>query len=360
MIPFLGLFLSVILIICGLIFKKSKFVYVVQFLWMWILTGFNHGGGDYGGYEFMYSLYSVPANIQSPEIFYKGLCYISNSLGLDLVAMEAITSFFVLLIIFIVVSKHTKSKCFAISLFMIFPFIDNIIQKRFFIGTAFIFIGFHFLLTGSNWKNRIIYIIFCVIAAQFHTSMYFFLIFMLADFDKIKIDRKFIFWALTISFLTISFVPGILSALFNSSKIYLYFYDESMRLDSPFKVGAYCLIHILFVFLINKSIGKSESSESIKIKRIMLISLVFLPFYIYNSVFFRIIRLCIILGYVGVAKRYDSADDRTNDKCAPLLVGYLVTNFLFFYCLSGSFGYEVLVRPMFDQNVVIQQVLGDE
>ena len=350
--------ISVVLIVLGFIFKKSRILYLLQFLWVWVLVGFNCGGTDYAAYEVMYNSYSDISNVHSPEILYRFICYISNNLNMDIITMNAITSFVAFAIIFYIISRHTENKCMAASMFMVFPFIDNAIQKRFLLATAPIMMAFHFLLTSKNWvKNKILYILLCVLAAQFHTSMYFFLIFILVDFETVKINKKTVALAILVSFLVISYIPDILSNLFNSQKVYDYFYDETMRLDSPLKILAFCMIHIGFVYLISEAINKKELEESSKVRAIMNLSLIFLPFYMYNSAFFRIIRVLIILGYMESSKGVGLAYNKKNKYALIALIVYIIANFVFFYCISGQYGYDGLVRPIFEQNVVIQNIM---
>lgn len=42
-----ALIITCILIILGFCYRKSKFLFFIQGIWLWILIGFNSGGIDY-------------------------------------------------------------------------------------------------------------------------------------------------------------------------------------------------------------------------------------------------------------------------------------------------------------------------
>ena len=113
-------FLSLILSGCSFFYKKSKGLFVLIFIFLWILFGFNYSNADY----FMYNnLYDVPINqfvFFKFEGGYSFLMHCSKIIGLNFQQFLITISAIVLLLVYRFFYFFSKFPAFSIICFFWF------------------------------------------------------------------------------------------------------------------------------------------------------------------------------------------------------------------------------------------------
>lgn len=353
--------ITAMLIILGFIFNKSKLMFVVQMIWMWIVIGFNNGGVDTIVYTNMFRSFSTDSNIfASSDPLYHLFCYGAGVIGWDFNTMNIILTIFALVLYYISIQRLTKKVGIAGSLLLIYPFVENIIQKRNFLASAFVIFAFSYLF--SDKKNRkLIFTIFIFIAAQIHSSAYIYIIFLfLQDIETRKL-KKIIKFVLPIAFISIPIMPKIAGILFSASKVNLYFYQLKTSL---FDAVCWIVLQLIFTLIIakmhkqNSSVLTEEDRKlEDRIYKMNLISLLFLPLYYYEATFVRIYRNLLVFNYILVANRQSRKTSKNNIILTTGWVGYLIVVYLMIYVITGV-GYDTLVIPSFENNIIFNAIFG--
>lgn len=351
-------------------FKKSKYLFAVQTVWMWVLIGGLQGGADYNNYVAMFNMFgqSKPTVI-GLESLYTLSCYFSTQLGINFEIYSLITTGVSLLLIISTIIKFTNRPCFVMSLFYFFPMADCAIQRRNFIASAIVIFGIRFLI-NSGIGNKFKFVLCVVIASGFHSLALIYLLFLVSDYISIATVKKFIIPFDIICFLLTPFIPKIASLIVNEQKMYSYFYDLSNRLSLA-KVVAFILWQIINTVIILyfsrlKNIASIETHDLKYDKfdgvcvNINILLTMLLPFFYYNSTFFRIYRNIIILNYILVANRQMTtvAKKRNSSVLFTSIVftASPILSCLLFYVLLGDMGAEYLLIPIFENNFIFDSI----
>lgn len=362
----LSIFITIILILLGFIFRKNKLVWLFQIMWIWILVSFNAGGCDWNVHNHFFVTSVNNIQIFSSAWLYQWICYPFAKLGFDFFYMNLIVSSIALYFYMRLIKKNSENICFVTSLFMIFPLADSIIQKRNFLASIIFLYGV-FKVLNEEKKYQLKFIIYTLIAAQIHSAFYIYLVFvpfLSSDYVKLK---KYIPVLLFISFLFIPFLPKIASILLGStslaSKVIYYF--KSFKI--PFYQSCcWWALHFIFYLLFSKfsrsAYGLTEKEERMKLvlDKLNLLFLLFLPLYYYEATFFRLYRNLLLVNYIFIGKYIFREKKWTRNMffgsistvCFVVLV--FMSQFVFF-----GLGFDFLVKPLFEKNMIIGDVNGN-
>ena len=130
-----------ILLIClGFMFQKNKTLSIVFCGFMWLLMGWSYGNADYNIYL---DRYNNSSSYKTLEPFYTILQDIAKGAGLEYESFLIICSGICLLIRFYVIWQSTAFPNFVLSLYLLFPFVMDIVQIRFFYASTIVFWGWY-------------------------------------------------------------------------------------------------------------------------------------------------------------------------------------------------------------------------
>jgi hypothetical protein len=172
------------------------------------------------------------------------------------------------------------------------------------------------------------------------------------DFVSYKALKKWITFIIPIVLIGLSSIPMIVGRLFGGSiKVYTYFVNQLMRLDSLYKVFAFVFVQLIFLILHYFLID--DQDKDIDFYRKLDVSMmIVMPLYYYNSVFLRFYRTILPLYYMKISERYKD-NHKYNLRTISLLAvysAYIIWMFLFSYVLFGKIGFDVLVKGLFVYN----------
>ena len=172
----------IVLIILNFKFPRSKVLFAIDFLFMWILMGWNHSTADYSVYL---TRYTHPEIYKTLEPLYVLLQNLGQSLGMDYNLFLIAMSFLFLFIRMLAIRKLSNKPNIVIALYLMFPFIMDITQVRMFYATSLILLGLVFLLKNTK-KDNLIFMAFVLMATSIHAACIFYGLLLLVN----QIDKK--------------------------------------------------------------------------------------------------------------------------------------------------------------------------
>lgn len=355
--------IAAFLMILGIVKKKSKLLFILQIVWLWIFMGGNNVNADYANYEYRYKLISMSGIKLNREVLYDIFSFLSQLLGFNYVGFRMLIVAIALLLIGITLKKYSYNPCFALSLFMLYPLLDSIIQMRTLITMAILVFSIKYLIEDKR-GNTIKFIICILIASGFHNLALFYLILVLSKFCDIKQCAKVSAIMLVVSIVAVSVLPQMAALIISKENVTAYF-------DSPNRLSIYKVIGIIIwqlcgmilTFLVNGKIMKGKVSfvtsnneinkENKAINTIskinVLLSVIF-PFYIFSSLFMRVYRSTLLLNYLAFSNK--SKQGRKYNVTIPelLFVLYALLTFIYFNCISNNM-FETIVRVIYENNI---------
>lgn len=345
------------------IIKKNKIIDIILYyallVWMWILMAFNCGGVDYETYELLFKT-SEKININElykGEYLFKNAMYFFKNLKLEFFELSFLIQTIGIILFNKLIKKYSikGSRSFVIASIYIYPLVDNIIQKRNFISMMLVVLAITFLIEKDRLKVYK-YIVLILLAFTLHTSSIIYLgylILVIIDLKKIK-SLSVILMSFLIVILPL--IPKFVEKLFPfyATKIYLYFYNLENRLSLE-KAFIFIIIHLILFFIIILTFkifnDKLKNSFNILVLKLNYISLVFIPFYFYNLIFFRYYRNISLINYIFLANIFYKNYKNKNIRIIRIVfIIYLISMFIIFYAFFGKYKYEGLVEPLFIEN----------
>lgn len=178
--------ISIIVFALGVIKPKSKIMFGVTCLFMWILMAFTYGNADEAVYIARYTQSNVWEG--QTELLYGLLIDVSNSLGLSFWQFKAVITAIQMLLIASTVWKYSKQPNLVMFLYFLCPFMLNIAQMRHALASAVFIFGARYLLEEYEDKPKyfkitysdIKYVICIFVATLIHTASLIWLVLLFA------------------------------------------------------------------------------------------------------------------------------------------------------------------------------------
>lgn len=352
--------ITIILIFIGFIKKNSNIIFIIQIIWMYLLLAGNTQSMDYGVYT---NMFETSQNKESAiGNIYAYLCYLAGQIGLDFFEFNAVINIFIMIIIIYILKKYTKNYCFVMSLLFIYPFIENIIQKRFYLASIIVCLAIVSFLLKKGIIYKFIYIILIIIATYVHQSAIFYLLFLI--YPIINKKKTFIIM-LIISIVFSLFLPD-LSSIFFAEKTELYFGELHSKIKYPIlNFILWSGFHICFVFLYYIFYSKCKKHISnkifykyiISINKINICSLLFIPMYAWEPTFFRIFRGILLLNYIAISMIIPSGYKYYKIVFYSMII-YIIYIIISFVCIYffASAGYKEMIEPIFINNILLESI----
>lgn len=353
------LVLTIILIVLGFIYRKSKILFAVQMIWMWILTGFNTMGIDFKTNE---SIYNYSTNkITFGDGFANVLSFIMKQHDVTFITYNVITTFVAYLILYIIIRKKTSCGAMVASFMMLYPFPDFVIQKRFFLAMVIVFVAIQYSDFRKK-KNIILYIILVIIAFQFHSSTLFYILPLLFFLIPDKYKTKILVLLSAIAVIMVKYIPNIVKkiGMFSSGKIELYF-NELAKESSLYKFAFWIIFQLICISFVwyakKKNIFKESETINLKFEKTYNMNielLCLLPLYAFDPVFTRLYRPVLIDNFIlcSLCLKDSSVQKIKNIKLFLLQLCISILCFVIFYIITGS-GFQYMIMPMFENNLIL-------
>lgn len=292
---------------------RTKHVLIAPaFICTWLCFGFNTANPDYLTYESIYYAQGGP----TLEFGFTSLCKIFNLLGFSFLTFRAAVALIGLLIIIKCIYDYTSSPVFTFFAYILYPFLFDVVQIRFFLAEVIILYSLRFL-KEFNRKNLICFTFSLFLAISMHSISIAYCALYIAYFKHIKTVSK-----VSVALTTLLIVVRILGLSYFALMIRsMSFMGENFVTGAAYlnNMGTtyrlmiiYLLIDILMLILYyhsHRDISAAGSyreqiachtglqmSFEVSIK-LILISMIFTPLFAYGSSFGRLFRGMLILLY---------------------------------------------------------------
>ncbi|BBH27391.1 hypothetical protein SG0102_23250 [Intestinibaculum porci] len=370
----MALIISLIIMILCLKYRKSKLLFILTGVWIWILIAFSSGLADEGIYLARYNNYKVFTGSTEPG--YSLLMVVFNNLGASFENYKMIISAVEVLLIMSTINELTVNKNFVLAMYMIFPLCMDAVQMRFTLGLSIVIFALRYLnelycknKMRGNLPPSIRYIICVVLATCFHSINILYLLLLLAK----KIERRKIIIAVLIVIFVFRVIltPSTLikigtfigvgdkisAALANTANmgqnaILIYSFNMIVRF------GLLLLIIILFKYAFHiQNRGIIDSTTALDFNIIILAIIALLP---YSIEFYRIqvglslFNYMFISGYFIEKKgkhSFTNALTRINKKNLEIAVVTISMSIINLYNLVlNNTNFKSVFIPFFFQN----------
>lgn len=346
---------SILIILCNLYCKRSKFIYKITFFWMWILMAGTYGIADEGIYISRYT--SPQLWLSNTEYLYSFIMLFFNKLGMDFLAFKVMITFIQLMLINSTIWKYASYPNIVLAFYLLFPFPLHVAQMRSALATAIFVWGLRYIIEDRSRKisflhitvsvNDVKYIIVILIASLIHTQSIGWLVILLAK----KVNAKAVVLLTIIFNFAIFYVfnPEMILKVLNifgaNSRIAAYF-SEAYQLSSARQFGpligvlftAFSMISLCICMLISKK--NTNNTNQIELLLKINIAVLFIVSVIikYTSEVYRIQEGLAVVNMIILT----NAIDRKSFKLEKISLNNLMLYSVLIVYSIGIFGIRLL------------------
>lgn len=346
-----------------------------KYLWMWIATLLcllsvtSETYADLGGYTRVFELANSSQSIfliQDWPVLWLAICKLFGTCGFNYRGMILFVLIISTYLFHRFVRTESKNENIFWAMFLLFPALVNIVQLRFYLGTAIAIQSIKLLFNEDRfWMVK--YFLIVALATMIHSSCIIFVIFIAARYfshkKKIWIISGSILGVFIATLLT-SYLPVIASIFIDTARMNRYFYQgsESMTNLGMAKVAILWIagiIMMLYCISFNpkryKFCTNSEELYDRTSLFIMCLCGVCFPLMTFDANFFRIIEFGYLICYVSISNCWKSSFNRikidkkyivTKESIVLLTMCILVLSF-------GTYTYapkKSVIEPLFAYN----------
>lgn len=276
--------------------NNSYWVEIIIFLVMWVIAVFNYSNADYESYRLIYDYYIPNGTGLSvmPDIGYYALCVIGHYFGLTYQSFRGIYITFALLIFIKGFSYFAKNKKNIYILYLIFPFLMEVVQYRFFMAVSIMLYALPYLKEGHYKK----FIILIILAASLHFSAIIYLLFLLCMIEEKKM--KYLVGCIVIAETGIFLVaPTVLNDMLGKfiPQLSIYLNSDSYTKNLCF---VFLAIEVLLLIWVEKIQIRLDTPLMNFTKKLLWIALCFVPFILIDDDFVRLYRGAMPIVYSAI------------------------------------------------------------
>lgn len=309
----------------SLLKPRSKCLYVIIMLFLWLCMAGTYGNADEGIYM---SRYNQPDLwVSNTELLYGLIMSFFRKIGCSYEVYKSIITLIQLLLISSTIKRYSKYPNLVLVLYFWFPFLLDVAQMRNALATAIMIFGIQFLINDieSNsckekiTKNEIKYIICIIVAALIHTATAGWILLLFAKKWKMKAVMLFtVMFNIVALFFNSNWLLSVLTKINVKSRITAYLSIEYQNSEWRHYGTALLIVGLTFMFsmIVCSYLKYSNTQEEIMNTNILLWKKI------------NIILLCvvsIIIKYTGEVYRL---------QVGLSLINYMIiTN-----CFTGLFG----------------------
>lgn len=296
------------------------------------------------------------------EMLYTLLRNAAHVSGMSFYVFRALVSLASGILPIIFLRKERINIAFFLAIYMpSLLFLDSM-QFRNQVAVSIIILGSYFLIQKDDIKHKLFFLLFIVIAMQFHTAAVMFLVFLpICSKHKKTWDKIFLvvgvllFGFALMNNRTVPFINLLYSRLLSSGDTRTYFYGSG---HSIFLYPT--IVHIITAILTDFSIIEARKegwdTDSFGYRYAQFISsanrmfFIFIPFVLMNTTFYRLIRNIFVFNIIAVALAYKQVHKTSNR--AIMFFGLLGISVLWIVFATKIYStYEIIIDPVLKNGV---------
>lgn len=287
---------------------------------------------------------------------YSNLAVLAKSFGIDYVLFNGILASVSTLLIAYVIFKVSKRPTVVISLMFIYPFIDDIIQKRWYYAMGILIFGVYKSLNLKNkWFQFIGLFVTALIACQFHTGAIIFFTLPFYFLFSRKVQNFITIIIIIAGTVGRNYISILLNAitgdsLAEKSELYFVTFASSSSVVHYMFWLIWHLIQAGMVFLLYKYV--TNSKDDYKIWRLNVWSMCIIPLYSFDPVFSRIFRVILVFNYISISNSLWADGKMLNKKGILILMSQIALSLisLFVFDINSALGVQFMIYDIFKYN----------
>ena len=352
-----------------------------KYLWVWIallqcvLSVTSKSYADLEGYTQIFNLANSGISlflIKDWPIMWLGICKMLGLCGFNYRGMVLIILVISTFLFHQYAKEFVKNKNTFWAMFLLFPALVNIVQLRFYLGTAIAVQSLRYLSTKQErklWVIRYFAVIF--LATMIHSSCIVFGLFILTklmeDKSNIKIVFSSVLGVVAFSLLT-QYIPKIAALFIDSVRMNRYFYagSSAMTLLGQIKVSilwvmgivtmSYCIYSSKKYFEFYNTYNELYDKRSLFI---MCMCGICIPLMAFDANFFRILEFGYLITYVSVSNYLSNSFERIEEKgllilpkkSAIVFIGCIV---ILLFATSTYAPKDSVIEPLFRYDGIVK------
>ncbi len=355
--------LSILLVSSGFIKQNSRLIALLLFSFLWIMFGWNRGNADYANYERGYAWAHGAFSINS-ELGTQLLYKLFILFGLEYKHFLIVISLVGLSLIYNTIKKYTDGVALVLSLYLIFPFVIDVVQARNFLSMSIVLYATRFLIDESR-RGILKYLILILLATSIHYSAIFYTSLLLIKRKSISsltiLSLSLTFIGLFIAFTNL--LPNLALKFIPAAKVSHWFNN---RLNWGILVAAviYALNFLLVYYSYHKIRSIREQNDNGNIIReekyrfveavykINIILLLLFILYVFNMIFFRLYRNILILNFIVYSICLTHMKPKSKEKLLFASIIFIFTFSLLLYYIIIPY-YDTVFIPVFQNNSLL-------
>lgn len=346
------LFITIFLCLVGLIIPRNKLIFGIQSFWLIIITIFNTYSVDWIGNEQLYNQTYFGNFTNFSNFSFNWTISIAKNFGLSFTQFNGFMSLISTILIIIVILKYSENPNMVLTFWYIFPFIDNVIQKRAYYALGLTCIAMPLLFKNKNKvKNFVLFEVIVIIASQFHELSLFYLTLPPFLLIKEKWRKYFILFLILLEIIGKNyFVSMINSATGGQKSTYFGNSFGNISLIMIVILISWQLAQLIIVYFLKKN------KQNDLLLSINLWALTLLPLYSFGAVFTRVFRTVMFVNDIQVSNEI-RPDESVKLKSLILVIAQLMILVVMFIIadLNGIGGMENMIFPIFQNNWLLNK-----
>lgn len=343
--------ITIAILLTGLVFPKSKIIFVIQATWLVVLSSFNTFSGDWSGNEGLYNLTTSAKNV------YGMLAVFFHSQNASFVVFNGTLAFIATLLILYIILKYSANPNMVLSLWYIFPLVDNIVQKRAYYALGIQIVAIALLFDKNHRiRNFVIFEILMLIAYQIHTMSIYYMTLPIFLLLNRKWQKRCVIAIIIAGFIFRNGLQGLVGSIINNDeKTDLYFNTlaQTSTIAHTLFWSVWQIAQLAIIKYINKEKVTNERQEIIE--DINWWGLTLIPFYSFNPVFTRVFRAVMLYNDVMITNDYRKKGfliGKTGAMVVALQIGFLLVSFYAFDMARSTT--DMMVFPIFANNWILK------
>ena len=365
------LILYIAVIAADLYWQDRKWLTAVNFALMWAMMGLNRWNADRAIYADWYE----HNYLNRREYLYSMVQSAAHRIGLNYQGFLICMTFLFLCIRFYALLRMTKRRNLVLGMWLLFPFLMDIVQLRQFYGMSFVLLGICFLFTEE--KVPVIKFLACMAAAVFFqnsTAFYLLLLIPYALREKEIGNRYRCVWAGISAVFFGLYFSGLLPALWNRLNVFLItgtgdiaeagIMPGSIAVPNDWKMVRVYMAEFVLMFVLMAFAGRQALSLAGRKKlpgperlyvnwcaRVNWLMLPVLPMLLLNRETYRFQHGFLIPFYIMLSYMADFGESRER-KHAFAAAGLMLAAFILLFEFSGKDLFEGVFRAAFFHNFI--------
>lgn len=351
------MFVTFFLCLLGFLLQKSKVLCSVQMIWIACLTCFNTFSVDWLSNSWIYQ------DADNYTGFFGWIMKLFRyKFNANFYLFNGILALISLLLILFIVMKMAARPSLVLSLWLVFPLIDNIIQKRYFWAFGYVVIAIYLLFNIKNkYMGLLIYECLVLMACNIHSAYALFIVLPVFMMFSRKKQFLIIVIIMLLEFILYNHLSGVVNGMIADNGGKVEFYLGTVSRLPIISIIFWGIWQISQFYIIYKLFKYDTTVEASRIISMNLLLLILIPLYGFNPVFTRCLRPILLFNYIAITNKITVQNDANhiymNKEILFLFMMYVAISLISFYLFNisttTSQGFDTMVKTIYLNNSLL-------